>query len=177
MDSEWWAVSTILNDNIQSIELSNYFEIFSMTIAIDLAQIEIIYNHAEQTYPEECCGILLGTIDGSNKTAIEVIPTVNVWLKPESEDSAEILRTKNSRYTIEPRDLFQAQKRGREQHLEIIGFFHSHPDNPAIPSTCDRDLAWEIYSYPIVSVIQGRVKDFRSWVLDSQGIFQSEELR
>ena len=152
-----------------------------MKIAIYRTQIELVYHHAEQTYPEECCGILLGTIDGLNKTVIEVIPTVNVWLKPEliedTADSIEVSKTKHSRYTIDPRDLFQAQKRGRERHLEIIGFFHSHPDNPAIPSTCDRDLAWEIYSYPIVSVIQGRVDDFKSWVLDSQGIFQSEEIR
>jgi proteasome lid subunit RPN8/RPN11 len=151
-----------------------------MTIAISHTQIETIYNHAARTYPEECCGILLGTSDGFKKTVIEVIPTVNVWLKPElvesSVDPEEIFRTKNSRYTIEPQAIFQAQKRGREINLEIIGFFHSHPDNPAMPSACDRDLAWEIYSYPIVSVIQGRVNDFKSWVLDSQGIFQSEEI-
>jgi proteasome lid subunit RPN8/RPN11 len=151
-----------------------------MTIAISPTQTNIIYNHAEQIYPEECCGILLGTIDILKKTVVEVIPTVNVWLKPElvesSVDTEEIFRTKNSRYTIEPQAIFQAQKRGREINLEIIGFFHSHPDNPAMPSACDRDLAWEIYSYPIVSVIQGRVNDFKSWVLDSQGIFQSEEI-
>ena len=148
-----------------------------MTIAIDLAQIEIIYHHATQTYPEECCGILMGTIDGSNKTVVEVIPTVNVWLKSESVDSEEILRTKNSRYTIEPRDLFQAQKRGRDLDLNIIGFFHSHPDHPATPSICDRDLAWAIYSYPIVSVVNGKVSNIKSWVLDDEGIFQLEEIQ
>jgi proteasome lid subunit RPN8/RPN11 len=151
-----------------------------MTLAISPTQIEIIYNHAEQTYPEECCGILLGTIEGLKKTVIEIMPTVNVWLKPElvedSVDSDEVLKTRNSRYTIDPQDIFQAQKRSRELNLNIIGFFHSHPDAPAIPSTCDRDRAWEVYSYPIVSVIEGRVNDLQSWVLDSQGIFQSEEI-
>jgi proteasome lid subunit RPN8/RPN11 len=151
-----------------------------MTIAISPIQIETIYSYAEQIYPEECCGILLGTIDGSIRTVIEVILTVNAWQKPELVenlgDSIEVLKTKNSRYTIDPQDIFQTQKRGRELHLEIIGFFHSHPDNPAIPSTCDRDRAWEVYSYPIVSVLQGKVNDFQSWVLDSQGLFQREEI-
>jgi proteasome lid subunit RPN8/RPN11 len=151
-----------------------------MTIAISQTQIEIIYSHTEQIYPEECCGILIGTIEGLTKTVIEVIPTINTWIEPELTgnlaNSVEISKTKQSRYTIDPHDVFTAQKRGRELNLEIIGFFHSHPDNPAIPSTCDRDRAWEIYSYPIVSVINGKVNDFKSWVLDSQGIFQLEEM-
>jgi proteasome lid subunit RPN8/RPN11 len=166
--------------NIQSIESFDNFEIFSMTIAISQIQIKIIYNQAEQVYPEECCGILLGTIDGLKKTVVEVIPTVNVWLKPELVDNSlapdEVLKTKNSRYTIEPQAIFKAQKRSRELKLNIIGFYHSHPNAPAVPSSCDRDRAWEVYSYPIVSVIEGRVNDFQSWILDSQGIFQSEEI-
>ena len=151
-----------------------------MTIVISPAQIKIIYDHAEKIYPEECCGILLGTIDGFSKTAIAVIPTTNVWEKSASldelEDPDEVTRTKTSRYTIDPQDIFRATKRGQDLHLKIIGFFHSHPDYSAIPSICDRDLAWYIYSYPIVSVIQGKVNDFKSWVLDSQGIFQQEEI-
>jgi proteasome lid subunit RPN8/RPN11 len=86
-------------------------------------------------------------------------------------------RTKHSRYTIPPLAIFQAQQRGRELQLDIIGFFHSHPDCPAIPSICDRDQAWEIYSYPIVSVIQGKVADIQSWVLDRERNFQAEEIQ
>jgi proteasome lid subunit RPN8/RPN11 len=149
-------------------------------LIISPPHIEIIYNHAIQIYPEECCGILLGEIARMVKTVIEVIPTINVWdkslLSLNSNDTKEINKTKQSRYTIDPHDIFTAQKRGRERNLKIIGFFHSHPDNPAIPSTCDRDRAWEIYSYPIVSVMQGKVNDFQSWVLDSQGLFQLEEM-
>jgi proteasome lid subunit RPN8/RPN11 len=145
-----------------------------MTIEISTTQLKIIYNHAENIYPEECCGILLGTIAGAAKTVVEVIPTINAWGKSEP---AETARTKHSRYTIPPRDILNAQKRGRDLHLEIIGFFHSHPDYPAIPSTCDRSQAWEVYSYPIVSVIQGKVTDIQSWVLDSEGTFQSEKIQ
>jgi proteasome lid subunit RPN8/RPN11 len=144
-----------------------------MTIAISAEQLKIIYNHAESVYPEECCGILLGKIAGISKTVIEVIPTINAWAKSESD---EVDRNKNSRYSIDPQDIFTAQKRARELQLEIIGFFHSHPDYLAIPSTCDRTQAWEVYSYPIVSVVNGKVGDIKSWVLDD-GMFQEEEMQ
>ncbi len=143
-----------------------------MTIIISAEHRKIICNHAESVYPEECCGILLGKIMGISKTAVEVIPTINAWRKPESD---EVNRSKNNRYSIDPHDIFTAHKRARELHFDIIGFFHSHPDYPAIPSMCDRSQAWEVYSYPIISVINGKVREIKSWVLDGDGIFQLEE--
>ena len=145
-----------------------------MTIVISVEQRKMICNHAESVYPEECCGILLGEIAGISKTVIEVIPTINAWNKAASD---EVDRNKNSRYSIDPQDIFRAQKRARDLQLDIIGFFHSHPDYPAIPSTCDRSQAWEVYSYPIISVINGKVSDINSWVLDSDGVFQPEEMQ
>ena len=146
-------------------------------LIISPTQIEIIYNHATQIYPEECCGILLGEIAGTIKTVVEVIPTINDWDHSYPNHPEDLNRTKQSRYTIDPHDIFTAQKRGRDLGLEIIGFFHSHPNSPAIPSTCDRDRAWEIYSYPIVSIINGKASDFKSWVLDDKKIFQPEEIK
>jgi proteasome lid subunit RPN8/RPN11 len=152
-----------------------------MTIVITTAQLQVTYQHAETIYPEECCGILLGKIDKFTKTVVEVIPTINIWESAESIDplnsDAATTRTKTSRYTIPPQDILQAQKRSRDLDLNIVGFFHSHPDYPATPSVCDRDLAWAIYSYPIVSVVDGKVSDIKSWVLDEQGIFQLEEIQ
>ena len=152
-----------------------------MSIAISTAQLKIIYDHAEDIYPEECCGILLGKIDGVSKIVVEVIETINTWKKSEVTTELKNLddlnRTKHSRYTISPRDILQSQKRGRDLQLDIIGFFHSHPDALSIPSTCDRDRAWEIYSYPIISVINGKISDIQSWVLNSEGIFELEEIR
>jgi proteasome lid subunit RPN8/RPN11 len=145
-----------------------------MTIVISSEQLKVIYHHAESVYPEECCGILLGEMTGLSKTVVEVIPTINTWEKAESD---EVDRNKNSRYSIDPQDIFTAQKRARELQLDIIGFFHSHPDYGAIPSTCDRTQAWEVYSYPIASVINGKVGDIKSWVLDSDGVFQLEEIQ
>jgi proteasome lid subunit RPN8/RPN11 len=152
-----------------------------MAIVIKGSQLKIISDHAENTYPEECCGILLGKIQELDKYVVEVIPTVNAWVSPKQVADLNIVdqiaRTKHSRYTIAPQDILQAQKRARDLQLEVIGFFHSHPDHLAIPSTCDRSQAWEIYSYPIVSVIQGKVSAIESWVLDQDGKFQSEEIQ
>jgi proteasome lid subunit RPN8/RPN11 len=149
-----------------------------MTIVINHIQLQVIHQHAETIYPEECCGILLGKIDKFTKTVIEVIPTANVWQPSASIDplnsDAATTRTKTSRYTIPPQDILQAQKRGRDLDLNIVGFFHSHPDYPATPSVCDRDLAWYVYSYPIVSVVNGKVSEIKSWVLDDKGAFQLE---
>ena len=143
-----------------------------MTLAISSEQLKIIYDHAESVYPEECCGILLGEIVGISKIVVEAILTINDWNKAESDEAD---RNKHNRYSIDPQDIFTAQKRARELHLDIIGFFHSHPDYPAIPSTCDRSQAWEVYSYPIISVVNGKVSEIKSWVLDGDGIFQEEE--
>jgi proteasome lid subunit RPN8/RPN11 len=145
-----------------------------MTIIISTEQRKIIYNHAESNYPEECCGILLGEMGDISRTVVEVIPTTNAWVKA---DSDEVDRNRNNRYSIDPKDILIAQKRARELHLDIIGFFHSHPDYPAIPSTCDRSQAWEVYSYPIISVINGKVSEIRSWILNSDGVFQSEKIQ
>ena len=148
-----------------------------MTIIISASQLQVIYAHAENIYPEEACGILIGTMDNETKTIVEVVPTINAWTKTESDAGAEIGKTKHSRYTIAPQDIFQVQKRARNLQLDLIGFFHSHPDYPAIPSECDRSQAWEIYSYPIISVVRGKVSDFKSWVLDREGVFQPEEIK
>jgi proteasome lid subunit RPN8/RPN11 len=145
-----------------------------MTIIISTKHQKIICDRAESVYPEECCGILLGKIVGISKTVVEVIPTINAWEKGELD---EVDRSKNNRYSIDPQDIFMAQKRARDLDLDIIGFFHSHPDYPAIPSICDRSQAWEVYSYPIVSVINGKVSEIKSWVLDGDGVFQSEEIQ
>jgi proteasome lid subunit RPN8/RPN11 len=145
-----------------------------MSIELSTAQLKIIYHHAETIYPEECCGILIGRISTPDrKIVVEVIPTINEW-EPSAD---EISRTKHSRYIIPSLAIFQAQKRARNLQLEIIGFFHSHPDHPDIPSECDRAQAWEIYSYPIVSVIQGKVQSIASWLLDDDRIFQSEPIK
>ena len=149
-----------------------------MTISLSIEQLQIIFNHAESVYPEECCGILLGKSDKLDRAVVEVILTINTWETTEIANFVKIdtKLNKHNRYSIDSKDIFLAQKRARDLNLDIIGFFHSHPNHPAIPSTCDREQAWEVYSYPIVSVINGKVSDIQSWVLDRNGIFQTEQI-
>lgn len=147
-------------------------------------QQQVIINHAEQTYDEECCGILLGEQrqEGGdiNNYVWEVIPVQNQWQAAIATELNELAAfdpeslTKSQRYWIDPKDLLSAQRRARDLGLAIIGIYHSHPDHPAVPSECDRVCAWSEYSYVIVSVIQGTANELRSWHLDDQHQFQPE---
>ena len=100
--------------------------------------LQAMQTHAESTYPEECCGLLLGNIQGDTKTLIEVLPTENSW-GDEAADNFQTIETSNktskrNRFSIAPKVMFEVQKSVRDRNLDIIGIFHSHPDNPARPS-------------------------------------------
>ena len=154
--------------------------------------IQAIRNHAEQVYPEECCGLMLGQMgltdeadaQVSKRAVVELWPVTNAWGEEAKEsmvvvngDTAEQSFTAERRYWIDPKDMLAAQKYGRSHQLQIIGIYHSHPDHPAVPSECDRACAWSDYSYIIVSVTNGQAADVLSWTLDSHHQFQSEVLK
>ena len=151
-------------------------------LKLNPAHLQTIQTHAESTYPEECCGLLLGQIQGDIKTLIEVLPTENSW----GDDATDNFQTienstlrqssKRNRFSIAPKVMFEVQKDTRSRNLDIIGIFHSHPDNPARPSEFDRAIAWAAYSYIIVSVQQGKASDLKSWILDDDHQFQPEEI-
>ncbi|MGG6268079.1 Mov34/MPN/PAD-1 family protein [Leptolyngbya sp. AN03gr2] len=129
-----------------------------------------IRAHAERTYPDECCGLLLGKSDPTGKTVMDVKATNNGWNDDRSDS------TRKRQYEIAPEEMLAAMKEARSNNLDIIGIYHSHPDNPAIPSECDRLAAWSHYSYTIVAVSEGKAVDVRSWSLDDQQVFQAENL-
>jgi proteasome lid subunit RPN8/RPN11 len=133
-------------------------------LQLNQEHLQTIHSHAESTYPFECCGIILGI----SKAAVEVISTENAF-PVESE--------KNRRYAIAPEMMLKTQREARDKSLNIIGIYHSHPDYPAIPSECDRELAWQLYSYIIVSVVKGKASDSQSWTLDENHQFQPEEIQ
>ena len=143
-----------------------------------------IYHHAQQRYPEECCGLLLGCFHKNQETAVmEVWETENVWDASSEDLFATVASSQNSktgtrrdRFTIDPAVLLKAQKYARQENIEIVGIYHSHPDHVAYPSEFDRAIAWETYSYLILSVQQGTVVDCRSWRLDDQHQFQEETI-
>jgi proteasome lid subunit RPN8/RPN11 len=148
-----------------------------VVLKVRAEHLKAIATHAVTTYPDECCGILLGKIDGEDKTLVEVWQTENAWDDetplPNDDRSGT---SKKRRYAIAPVDLLKAQKSACDRDLNVIGFYHSHPDHPAIPSECDRSCAWPQYSYIIVSVTKGQADDFRSWLLDDSDRFQPEEI-
>jgi proteasome lid subunit RPN8/RPN11 len=139
-------------------------------LKVSSQHLQIIRTHAASTYPEECCGIILGYLANESKTVVEVIPTENAW------SGETVLDNKRRRYAIAPEIMLKIQKEARSCSLNIIGIYHSHPDNPAIPSESDRILAWQEYSYIIVSVPNGKAGELKSWHLDDTHQFQEEAI-
>jgi proteasome lid subunit RPN8/RPN11 len=127
---------------------------------------ERIREHGVETYPDECCGALLGTDHdvlaydpnpAARKISREVVslfPLVN-----RRDDSPR------NRFSVTADDVREAEKAATAQGLEVVGWYHSHPDHPARPSDYDRDHAWPWYSYIIVSVHAGVPQDMTSWRL------------
>ena len=148
-----------------------------MPLILPPSHFQKISTHAETSYPNECCGLLLGQQNQQTKTIIEVWPAENAW-QTEAEEywSEQKEFTEEKRYAISPKLILKAMKSARERHLSIIGIYHSHPDHPAIPSEFDRTYAWPEYSYIILSVEKGKTIDFLSWSLDEKHQFQPEEI-
>jgi proteasome lid subunit RPN8/RPN11 len=139
-----------------------------MTIAVDAAEFDAICRHGEADYPHECCGLLIGTFDaGGKKTVLETLPISN-----SREDAA-----KRNRFLISPDDLMRGEKHARARKQDVVGFYHSHPDHPAVPSQFDLDHAWPVYSYIIVSVREGRAQELLSYELRAdRSRFDPEDL-
>ena len=143
-------------------------------LVISPHHLQAIGRHAAASYPEECCGVLIGrsgddgdTSDTSDDGAIVVERILAVG--NEREDS------RHNRYVISPATILAAQKEARASGLEIVGYYHSHPDHPAEPSVFDREHAWPGLSYLIVAVEQGKVAAARSWRLaDDRERFDEE---
>lgn len=137
-----------------------------MTIALSRGHVKAIRDHAREAYPEEGCGMLLGSA-GDPKRVSEIRRAVNV---------AETNRTR--RYVIDPRAILAADRDARRIGQEILGFYHSHPDHPPRPSAFDEAQGtWPGYSYLIVSVVAGEPADLCAWVMDAEGgPFRAETL-
>jgi proteasome lid subunit RPN8/RPN11 len=115
-----------------------------------------IRRHGEETYPHECCGVLLGIMNDVTRTVISVARCGNT-----RQDSP------HNRYHIDPKELVRIQREGRERGEDIVGFYHSHPDHPARWSQTDlAEAHWIGCSYVITSVAQGRAEITNSFSLD-----------
>lgn len=111
----------------------------------------------ENSYPNECCGALLGLFDKEGNALVEaILPIINA-----REDEEQY-----HRFVITADDYLRAERTARVKGIEVVGFYHSHPDHPAIPSEYDREHALPFYAYIIVAVAQGGAGDLTSWRLD-----------
>jgi len=117
-----------------------------------------IRRHGEAAYPAECCGVLAGTVDGETKSVVRLVPLVN-----RRDDDPH-------RYLITADDLRRVDGELRRDGLDIVGYYHSHPDHPAAPSAFDTAHAWPWYSYVIVRVAGGQGAELASWVLDDDEV-------
>jgi proteasome lid subunit RPN8/RPN11 len=126
-----------------------------------------IRSHGAETYPHECCGALLGReIADDLREIVGLFPLVN-----RRDDSPR------NRFSITSDDVRDAEKSAREQGVDLLGWYHSHPDHPAKPSQYDQDHAWPWYSYVIVSVANGEPQNMTSWRLaDDRSRFTPEDL-
>ena len=125
-----------------------------------------IRAHGEECYPHECCGALLGHESESGREILDLLPLEN-----RHDDSPR------NRFTILPDDFRLAEKIARERGLDLVGWYHSHPDHPALPSEFDRAHAWPWYSYIIVSVEQRQPGQVTSWRLaDDRVRFMPERI-
>ena len=125
-----------------------------------------IHEHAKESYPEECAGAMVGM----NLEGMKVV--VDVW---RAENTHEEERSR--RFLIEPLKIKEFEERAAERDMDVLGFYHSHPDHPAEPSDYDREHAWPYYSYLIASVGNDGVKEMRCWVLrDDRSGYEEEQI-
>jgi proteasome lid subunit RPN8/RPN11 len=131
---------------------------FDQRLVLTEAQIDQLEREAVAAYPEECCGILFGIERDGRRMITMLHPVENEYEKPQ----------RSRRFSIAPRQLLDAENCAAERGERVIGYYHSHPDHPAIPSEFDRERAWPFYSYVIVSIERGRAREIRSWQLNEQ---------
>jgi proteasome lid subunit RPN8/RPN11 len=136
-------------------------------IELQEPQLTGMREHAQRDYPFECCGLMLGRFADGRKVMAQAYPISNA-----REEEA-----KRNRFLIRPEELMRGEKYARENGLEVVGFYHSHPDDRAVPSQYDLEHAWPTYSYIVVSVERGQAVDLRSWEMESdRSRFNEEEI-
>ena len=125
-------------------------------LKIKKADFETLRRHGEETYPHECCGVLLGQFDGDGTRIVTSIARCGNT----RSDSPQ------NRYNIDPRELIRVQRDGRERGEDIVGFYHSHPDHPAQCSQTDlAEAHWFGCSYVITAVEKGKAATTNSFEL------------
>ena len=136
-------------------------------ITLDPKALEAIREHGRQAYPEECCGALLGTADNGSARVARIARMENA-----RRDE------RRRRYVIEPLEYARVERQADAESLSVLGFYHSHPDHPAVPSEYDREHGLPFFHYVVLSVGAGVPGEAASYVLsEDRGAFEREEIR
>jgi proteasome lid subunit RPN8/RPN11 len=117
---------------------------------------EHIARHGAAEFPRECCGILLGRHTSGGLIIDRALPAKNIAPADRAHD----------RYIIDPLAILHADRAAQSDQLELVGFYHSHPNHPAVPSKTDIELAWLDYLYLIASITAAGLAELRAWRLD-----------
>jgi proteasome lid subunit RPN8/RPN11 len=136
----------------------------ALRVVLEPVVVQAIRDHAAETYPHECCGALIGRAGEHRVTEALALPNA-------TEEGPR------RRFSIRPDDYRRAERHASERSLDLLGFYHSHPDHPARPSETDLARAWPNFHYVIVSVREGRPEDVRSWrLVDDRSMFTEEQI-
>jgi len=131
-------------------------------------QLAKMQAHGERDYPFECCGLMLGQFENNSRKIVAETYAIS---------NAREEEAKRNRFLIRPEELMRGEKYAREKGLDVVGFYHSHPDDRAVPSKYDLEHAWPTYSYIVVSVEKGQAVDLRSWEMEpDRSRFNEEEV-
>jgi len=125
-----------------------------------------IKKHGEKTYNEECCGAILGETSNGSYKVVELL-----------EFNNERGENRERRYLISPKEYMRSEKSAVEKGLELLGFYHSHPDHPAAPSQFDTEHALPWFVYMIVSIQKGQAEKLTSWkLIEDRSSFEELEI-
>jgi len=131
-------------------------------LTISSEVVNLIQNHGREAYPNECCGALIGL----QNVVSQGYPLPNM-----TDEGPR------RRFLVSPSDYREAEKRATELGMELLGFYHSHPDHPARPSQYDLDHAWPVFAYVILAVEKGEPKAMTSWRLcEDRSRFDEEKI-
>ena len=124
-------------------------------ISIEPAAWDVMVSHAQKTYPNECCGAMIGAIDGSGKIVRVAVPLENAFTGEQG-----------ARYELRQEDLLRADSEARQRGMDLIGIFHSHPDCDAYFSKTDLENSCPWYSFVVLSIKDGKFDHANSFLPD-----------
>lgn len=129
--------------------------------------VELFSGQAVEEYPHECCGFLIGSVNGETADVLEYLPADNTMQE-----------NRERRFIIDPQEYIKIENYADSRNLTLVGIVHSHPNAPDIPSEFDREHAFSGFSYVIISVSETKVNGYRSWRLaEDRGSFNEETIK